>query len=127
MKLKTLFTINAVLALFNAIGFIFTPQMLSLHMGELGETSIWISRELGGSVIGYAVLAWLARQIIDAKALKAITWGFFASWGVGFVIVLLRQLSGVVNQNGWGAVVIFAFFTLAYGYILLRGVEFSAE
>jgi hypothetical protein len=120
MKLKTLFTINAVLAFFNALGFIFTPQMLSLHMGELGETASWVSRELGGSVIGFAVIAWLARNITDAKALKSITWGFFVSWGVGFVVVLVRQLSGVVNQNGWGAVILFGLFSFGYGYFLFK-------
>lgn len=74
-------------------------------------------------MIGYAILAWLGRGVTDGKALRAIVWGFFASWAVGLVVVLARQFSGVVNQNGWGAVVIFAVFTTAYGYFLSRGVE----
>ena len=119
MKLNTLLLINALVALAGALGFIFAPaQMLAFHLGPLDITSLWLARELGGAVIGYALLCWFARSITDSTARRVIVIALFSSWAVGFVVALLRQLSGAANTNGWGAVVIYFLFALGYGYVL---------
>lgn len=121
MNVRTLFTISAVASALSALTFLFTPQQaLSLHMGELLPASIWLARELGGAVIGYAVLAWMARDVKDPVALKAILWAFFVSWAAGFIVAVLRQASGAVNSFGWGAVIVFGLFAVFYGLAVLR-------
>jgi hypothetical protein len=37
-------------------------------------------------------------------------------FAVGLVATVLGQLSGAVNALGWSTVVIYALFTLGYGY-----------
>jgi hypothetical protein len=38
---------------------------------------------------------------------------------IGFVVTLLAVFSGVLNPLGWGIVVVYLFFTLGSGYLLL--------
>ncbi|MBI3537209.1 MAG: hypothetical protein HY070_06605 [Chloroflexi bacterium] len=122
MKLSTLLLINAIAAFINALGFIFAPaQLLAFHLGVLGSTGEWIARELGGSTIGYAVLCWLARDVRDAAARRAIVIALGVSWGVGFVIALFRQFAEVANQNGWSAVAIYFLFAAGYAYFFFKG------
>ena len=124
MKLRTLLMIQAAVALVNALGFIFAPaQMLSFHLGSLDTVSLWLARELGGAVIGYGLLAWFARNVADPQARRAIVIALFGSWAVGFVIALLRQLSGAANVNGWGAVAIYLLFASGYAYFLFSERE----
>ena len=121
MKLRALLLIQAAVSIATALGFILAPsQMLSIHLGALDTASVWLARELGGAVIGYGLLAWFARNVTDPQARRAIVIALLGSWGVGFVIALLRQLSGAANANGWGAVAIYLLFTSGYAYFLFR-------
>lgn len=128
MKLNTLFAISAVVALLSALNFLVAPAQLWASYGVSADpATIWATRELGGSVVGYAVLAWFARRIVDDRARRLVVLAFLVSWAVGFAVVLLRQLSGAVNSLGWGAVVVSGLLTLAYGYFQFVRPESSSE
>lgn len=120
MKLNRLLAINAAFALLTAAGFVLAPAQMLGHLGASNASGQWVARELGGAVIGYAVLAWLARGAQDLYARRAIALALCVSWAAGFVIALLRQFSGVAAPSAWGAVVIYLLFALGYGFWLAR-------
>ena len=117
MKLSTLFTINAFVACLYGITFVFVPEMtLSLYGTTLSPAGVIIARLFGAALLGYSVLTWFARKVADSDARQAILLALVVSDTVGFIVMLLGQLSGVVNALGWSNVAIYLLFALGFGY-----------
>ena len=117
MKLKNLFTIGAIVAILFGLGFLFVPDtVLSLYGISLGAAGLIVAQFLGASYIGYAALTWLARNKEHSEARRAIVLALLVQSAVSLVASLIGQFSGEMNALGWLNVVIFAFFTLGYGY-----------
>jgi len=117
MKLSTVFLVNAIVALLFGLGFLLIPEATLAPYGlTLDEVGINIARLYGAALLGYAVLTWSARNSEESAARRAIVLALFLSTGVGFVVSVVNQLSGLANALGWSTVVLFLLFTLAYGY-----------
>ena len=117
MKLSTLFTLNAIVAVLFGLGFALVPATLvSLYGATLDAAGIYVARLFGAEVLGYATLTWFARNAEESGARRAIVLSCFVSWAVGFVCALIGQLSGVVNALGWSTVGLYLLFTLGYAY-----------
>lgn len=112
MKLKNLFVIHAVVALVNGAGLIAAPgPYLGLFgVSVSGADALLVARLLGAALLTYCFVAWLARDADDSVARQAIVLGFFLTAVIGFVIVLIAQLSGVLNALGWLVVAIYLWF-----------------
>ena len=117
MKLKNLFTINAIVAVLFGLAFVFMPATLLSYYGvKLSAAGLIVAQLLGAAYIGYSLLTWLARNKEQSEARKAIVLAMLVHFAVGLVVSLIGQFSGELNALGWLNVVIFAFFTLGYGY-----------
>ena len=117
MKLSTLFTLNAIVAVLFGLGFALVPATLvSLYGATLDAAGIYVARLFGAEVLGYATLTWFARNAEESGARRAIVLSCFVSWAVGFVCALIGQLSGVVNALGWLTVGLHLLFALGYAY-----------
>ena len=117
MNLKTLMTINAIVALVFGAAFVIAPaQTYSLYDITASEQLLLMGRLFGGSLIGFAVLTWMARNATDSDARKAIVLALFISEGIGFVGALIGQLNNVVNVFGWSTVAIYLLLALGFGY-----------
>ena len=117
MILKNLFTINAIVAILFGLGFAIMPDTVSSWYGvKLSAAGLIVAQYLGAAYIGYALLTWLARNKEQSDARRAIVLAFLVHFAVGLVVSLIGQFSGELNALGWLNVVIFAFFTLGYGY-----------
>ena len=71
----------------------------------------------GASLIGVAVLNWLARNVTDPDARRAVVVANLTQDGVGFVVILIGQLAGIPNALGWSNVAIYLLLALAFGYV----------
>ena len=78
-----------------------------------------MARIYGAAVFGTMVLTWLARNAAETRARHAILLDLFVYDGIGFVVTLLSVVSGVLNPLSWGIAVVYLFFTLGSGYLLL--------
>ena len=117
MKLKNLFTINAIVAVLFGLAFVFMPATLLSYYGvKLSAAGLIVAQLLGAAYIGYSLLTWLARNKEQSEARKAIVLAMLVSFAIGLVVSLIGQFSGELNALGWLNVVIFLFFTLGYGY-----------
>ncbi len=117
MKLRTLMVSNAVLALLFALGFLLAPERMLSAYGATGDAElVQIARFFGSAMLGYALLTWLARNVEEPIARRAILVSLFLSFSIGFIVAVQGQVSGVVNSLGWFTVGLYLFFGLGYGY-----------
>ena len=117
MKLGTLFIINAVIAGLFGLAFIFAPARTLASYGVTTDAQFaFVAQLFGAALLGYAVLTWSARNAGDSATRAAVVLALFVSDGVGFVIALMAQIRGVVNQLGWSTVVIYLLLALGFAY-----------
>jgi hypothetical protein len=122
MRLSTLLGINAVLALLFGLGFLIAPgPMLSAYGATPSPELAQMARFFGSGLLGYAILTWLARGITDAGARRAIVLSLILSFGVGFVVAVWGQISGVVHALGWLTVALYLVFGLGYASLQAAG------
>ena len=117
MKLSTMFVIYAAISAIFGLAFVFVPETsLALYGITLGPGGILIARLFGAALLEFALLSWLARNAGDSEARKAIILAVFIGEAVGFIVVLLGQLSGEVNALGWSTVAIYLLLALGFAY-----------
>jgi hypothetical protein len=117
MKLSTMFIIYAAISAIFGLAFVFVPETsLALYGITLGPGGILIARLFGAALLEFALLSWLARNAGDSEARKAIILAVFIGEAVGFIVVLLGQLSGEVNALGWSTVAVYLLLALGFGY-----------
>ena len=127
MNLNKLFMVNIGVAGLFGIGFVFAPEAMLTPYGMAAETisaSVIMSRLLGASNIGYAILFWFMMNApaSDTKieVAKAVSLGF----GVSCLVSIVVQMSGEIGPLGWSTVALYAIFATAYGYFgFVKGAE----
>lgn len=128
MKIKTLFIIKAVVCLgFGPLLLFFPAQLLNLLGSSFGPGASLTAREYGAALIGNLLLTWLARNVEDSTARRAILWDLFIYDGIALIATLAIQLSGGLNVFGWGIVFVYLFFTAGFGYFLMPQKKLSAN
>ena len=117
MKLSTMLIIYAAISAVFGLAFVFVPETsLALYGITLSPGGILIARLFGAALLEFALLSWLARNAGDSEARKAIILAMFIGEAIGFIVVLLGQLSGEVNALGWSTVAIYLLLALGFGY-----------
>lgn len=121
MELKTLLILKALVSLVFGVPILILPgELLSLFGLALNAEGMFMAREYGGALLGIAALCWFARNSEGARALKAIIlFGFLYDF-VNLFVALHANLSDLMNLLGWAIVVIYLFFTIGFGYFLVR-------
>ena len=120
MKFKTVMIIKAIVCLGFGPLLLFVPAWLLNLLGtSYGPGAALTAREYGAALIGSLLLTWLARNAKESVARKAIIWDLFVYDAIALVVTLIIQLNGGLNILGWGIVVVYLFFTIGFGYLLL--------
>ncbi len=120
MSFKTLLVIKALVCLVFGILLLFVPgSLLNILGNTLGPAGAFTAREYAAAMFGTLMLTWFARNVTASDARRAILLHLLVYDAIGFVVTLLVTLSGVLNPLGWGIVVIYLFFTLGSGYLLI--------
>ena len=68
-------------------------------------------------------LCWLARNATESIATKAIIVALFVYDLIGFAITTITVISGVLNSLAWLIVLVYLFFTVGFGYYLVKPIE----
>lgn len=121
MTFKTFLIIKAIVCLFFGILLLLLPaSLLSILGASLESAGTFTAREYGAALFGTLMLTWFARNALESDARRAILLDLLVYDAIGFVVTLLAVLSGVLNVLGWGVVVVYLFFTLGSGYLLIQ-------
>lgn len=116
MKLRHLFTVNMYIALLIGLSCLFLPDWLLRLYGLVPDVaSIWVTRLVGGSILGYATLMWFGRKSDSVQIRRAIALALIIQDVIGLAASIEIQLSGKINVLGW-PLNILTYGFLAFGY-----------
>ena len=118
MKLNVLLVVAAVIAAVFGVAFVVASgPLLSIYGVTLDKAGTLVAQLFGASLIGIAVLNWLARNVTDPDARRAVIFANLTQDVVGFVVILIGQLAGIPNALGWSSVAIYLLLALGFGYV----------
>ena len=124
MNFKNLMIIKSLVSLGFGILMLAIPDiLLSIFGANLNDGGMFTAREYGAALLGNACLCWIARNSIESTALKAIIVALFVYDLVGCVMTALTVIYGILNPLGWLIVFIYLFFTVGFGYFLIKPVS----
>ncbi len=116
MKLKNLFTINAVITFSFGVGLLAAPAtILNLFTGLMPDAlGIHIARELGVLVLAFSLISWMVRSAEPSKATNALVMGLALAYPVLAILAAISTLNGTLAPTYW--VNVFLFTILAIGF-----------
>ena len=126
MTFRTLLIIKAVVCLAFGLFLLLAPAVLLDLLGaSLDDAGKFTAREYGAALIGTLLLAWFAKDVKAADARGAILLDLLVYDFIGLIVTTSVVISGVLNVLGWLIVVVYLFFTVGSGYLLLKEKPFQ--
>ena len=120
MKLSNLLVVAAVIGAVFGVGFVVASgPVLGIYGITLDKAGTLVAQLFGALLIGLATLNWFARNVTDPEARQAVVLGNLVGDVVGFVVILIGQLSGIANAIGWSNVAIYLVLALGFAYVQL--------
>ncbi len=121
MSFRTLSGANAATSLgFGLVGLL-VPSVLATALGiDLDAIGVWVARLASTAYLGFAVLAWLSRDVADPVSTRAIAAGNAVAWGLGAAIVAAALVAGFGEPRAWAFVVLQVAFATAWSLTLAR-------
>jgi hypothetical protein len=121
MTPRTLATIAAITSfVFGAVGLVL-PQAFATAFGEqLDPLATTLARLACACYIGFALLAWLARDLTDPVAWRAVAGASALSWGLSAVVLAGASLSGIGDARIWAMVTMQVVFAVAWSVAYVR-------
>jgi predicted permease len=115
MSPRTISPIAAVASLvFGGLGLI-APQTLAASLGmALDPVGSVAARLACAAYVGYAVLAWMARDVTDGAAWRAIAAANAAGWGISGAALALSVASDGLDGRVWLMIATQVVFALAW-------------
>jgi hypothetical protein len=126
MKLGTLLSVTALIALLFGLSFTLAPypSLAMYGIADVTPAHRYSIQWFGVMLLAIAALDWAARHAPDSEARRAIVLGNLVSASLGLLLALVGVLQGTVNAMGWLSVAIYA--ALALGFLRAqraRGAE----
>jgi hypothetical protein len=118
MKLRSLFTINIFIAVVIGLSCALLPVWLLKLYGLMpDDASIWVTRLVGGSILGFAILMWYGRKTESIQTRRAIALALIIQDVIGLAASIEIQLRGNINFLGWPLnILTYGLLTLGYAY-----------
>ena len=113
--------VAALTSLVFGAGGLVVPQMMATAFGAgLDPMGMALARLASASYIGFAVLAWLARDLTDPSAWRAVAGADAIAWALGALVLMVAILSGLGDARAWALVALQVLFALAWSLVLVR-------
>jgi uncharacterized membrane protein YfcA len=128
MAPRTVATANVFVSLLlGGIGFI-APQAMATAFGvnldQIGEV---LARLACASYVAFGVLAWLARDLTDPGAWRAVAGASAVGWTLGAAVTAVGRASGLGGVQGWLIVAIQVVFAVAWVLVYARASSTSSN
>jgi hypothetical protein len=122
MKLKHLLSVNAIILLIFGIPLLVAADpSMKMYGITMSPEGLNVVRYFGHSLIFTGVLAWLFRNVEDARSQRAICIGYLIGCILGFGVALYNQLAVQMINLVWLTVALYLIFGLGYCYFLVSG------
>jgi hypothetical protein len=124
MNFKNLMIIKAAVCLVFGILLLAIPDtLLSVFGAVLGDAGMFTAREYGAALFGNLIICWFAKDAGESEARRAIILALFVYDLIGFIVTTLTVFSGVLNLLALSIAFVYLFFTLGFGYYLVKPPE----
>lgn len=115
MNRQSFMTIAAGVSVVSALALLVTPaQMGALFGVTLDDVGVAQSRLLGAAYLGYAAIAWFARNVTDRAVVRAIALGSAVSWAISAIVTVTVVGTGLAESQAWLLVAVEATFAAAW-------------
>lgn len=119
MKRSTFLAIAAAIGvLFGLAMLMMTEQFVGMWGLTLTEGGVFLGRSLGAFLFSIGIVNWIVRNAPDSIALDAILYGNLAVHLLTGALDLFATTTGVINAQGWGAVVMHLVLGGGFAYYL---------
>lgn len=120
MKLRHLFAVNIFFAIFFGGSCTFFPHFVFYLYGLVPDNAaIWVTRLVGGSILGFATLMWFGIQSMSVETRRAIALALIVQDSIGCLASLIFQLTEDVNYFGWLSLILYGVLAVSYTFFLL--------
>lgn len=121
MKFKNLMIIKALVCLFfGALLLAIPDKLISIFGATLSAGGVFTAREYASSLFGNLFICWFAKDATESDSRRAIILGLFVYDLIAFIMAVFTVVAGVLNALGWLIVFVYLFFTIGFGYYLIR-------
>ena len=117
MNRRTFITMAVGMSVVTGLLDLLVPVQICAVFGvTLDDTGASLARLLGAAYLGYAATIWLARDVHDANAQRAIGSGNVVSWGLSLIVVMVGVASGLAGTLAWSLAATAVVFSAGWGY-----------
>jgi hypothetical protein len=117
MKLSALLSVKAIISIVCGLALLLIPgAFMGLAGVNLDPSGTMMARLVGALLIGIAVMCWTARNADPGVGREAFVLGLFVGDTLGFVVMLLAQLAGLMTAFGWVFVLLWLVLAACLGY-----------
>jgi hypothetical protein len=117
MKLKHLFTVNAIISSVFGLSLLLMPTKLFMMYGQqLDTVGATTARMWGSAIFGYALLTWFSRNVADSEARRVVVLSLFLYFTIGFFASVYNQLIVPQPPVAWSTPVIYLLLAIGYAY-----------
>ncbi len=117
MNRKNFLSVSAVILALFGLGMVLMPENMAKNFGlEINDLSRVLFRDLGTTLLGVAAINWLARDVRDFGALRAVLLGNFILQVLGTIVNIADIGQGYMGSSGWFGVILHAVLAGGFGY-----------
>ena len=119
MNYRTIFLINALVAVLFGLAFLIVPTLALKQFGvdQYAATRL-VSQFFGTAILTLGLLLWFAKDITDVNLLKGTGMALMIGSAAGLIITLIGTTTGVLRTNWWIAALVYTLFGLVYAYMV---------
>jgi len=119
--MNTLFLVTMIIQAIFGLGFTLIPGLLLAPFGvTLDPIANVFVNLFGAALLGYLVLLWYARRSNNPEFKKATIYCHFVYSLIAAVIMVIANVSGLVNAMGWIIVAKYVVLLIWFGYFIVR-------
>ena len=127
MNYRTMFLINALIAVLLGLGFLAVPNRVLGQFGvdEYAATKL-ASQFFGTAMLALGLLLWFAKDVAEENLQKGMAIAMMVGASAGLIITAVGTTSGVLRSNGWSAMLVYLLFGLGYAYLVFMKTRVEA-
>ena len=119
--MNTLFLVTMIIQALFGFGFTLIPNLMLAPFGvTLTPTAKVFANLFGSALIGYVILLWFARKSDQSGFKKAMIYCEFVFLLISTVVLVITQVTGLMNALGWAIVGEHLVLLIWYGYFLRK-------
>jgi hypothetical protein len=119
MSRQQFFMITGTVGALFGLAFVLMPDLSLRNYGVPTDPhNLMQARYFGSALLAVGVITFMAREVQDAAALRAVMAGNLVGDTIGAVVTLMSL--GIMNSVAWSSVVLYALFAAGNAYFLTQ-------